>query len=52
MTLYIYATGEAVRNLSAAEVVHYLAMLAEDGTHTGVVPGAAFGLPGVNVYAV
>lgn len=43
MTLYTYSTGEAIREMTDAEAVAYLAMIAEDSSHTGAVPGAAFG---------
>lgn len=52
MTLYIYSTGEAVRDLTEAEAVAYLAAIAGDTTHTGAVDGAAYGLAGVTVYAM
>jgi hypothetical protein len=51
MTLYTYATAEAIRNLTATEVEAYEAFLATDSSHTGAVDGAMFGMPGVTVYA-
>lgn len=51
MTLYTYATAEAVRDLTATEVEAYEAFLATDSSHTGAVDGAMFGMPGVTVYA-
>ena len=52
MTLYIYDTAEAIRELTAAEAVAYEAMIAGDSSHTGAVDGAFAGLPGVTVYAL
>ena len=52
MTLYIYATAEAVRELTAAEAAAYEAMIIGDTTHTGAVDGAFAGLPGTTVYAM
>lgn len=52
MTLYIYSTGEAVRDLTAAECEHYMAAIAGDSSHTGAVDGTPYGLAGVTVYAV
>lgn len=51
LTLHIYATGEAVRDLTGEEIVTYLELIESDSSHTGAVPGDAFGLPGVTVYA-
>lgn len=51
MTLHIYATGEAVRDLTGEEIATYLDLIVSDSSHTGAVPGDAFGLPGVTVYA-
>lgn len=51
MTLYIYSTAEAIRDLTAAEIEAYEAFLATDTTHTGATDGAPYGLPGVTVYA-
>ena len=52
MTLYIYSTGEAVRDLTAAEAQAYMVAIAGDATHTGAVDGGQWGLPGVTVYAM
>lgn len=52
MTLYTYATAEAVRELTAAEAEAYEAMIAGDSSHTGAVDGAFVGLAGVTVYAM
>ena len=52
MTLYIYETAEAVRELTADETAAYLAWLATDTTHTGATDGAFAGLPGVTIYAI
>lgn len=52
MTLYIYATAEAVRELTAAETIAYAAMIAGDSSHTGAVDGTFAGLPGTTVYAI
>ena len=52
MTLHIYATGEAIRDLTGEEVAIYLDLIVTDNSHTGAVPGDAFGLPGVTVYAI
>jgi hypothetical protein len=51
MTLYTYATAEAIRDLTAAEIEAYESFLATDSSHTGAVDGAMFGLPGITVYA-
>lgn len=51
MTLYVYATGEVVRVLTLEEIATYLDLIVSDSSHTGAVPGDAFGLPGVTVYA-
>lgn len=51
MTLHNYTTGEAIRELTGEEFALYLDMIAADSSHTGAVPGDAFGLPGVTVYA-
>lgn len=51
MTLYTYSTGEAIRELTAAEEAAYLAMVEGDTSHTGAVPGEAFGVS-ETVYAI
>ena len=52
ITLYAYATGEAIRELTAAETSAYLAMIQGDSSHTGAVDGQQFGHPGLTVYAI
>ena len=52
MTLFDYATADAIRDLTDAESVWYMAAIASDTSHTGAVDGAAFGFPGVTVYAI
>jgi hypothetical protein len=52
MTLYIYSTGEAVRDLTDAEATHYMVSIAADSSHTGAVDGSPYGLAGVTVYAI
>ena len=52
MTLFDYATADAIRDLTDAESVWYMAAIATDSSHTGAVDGAAFGFPGVTVYAI
>ena len=51
MRLHDYETGEAIREMTPAEVARYREMIADDYTHTGAVDGEAFGEPGRVVYA-
>ena len=51
MTLYIYNTAEAIRDLTDAEIEAYYDWIETDSSHTGAVDGAMFGLAGVTVYA-
>jgi hypothetical protein len=52
MTLYRYSTGAVIRELTADEAVEYLQMIKADWTHTGVVLGDRFGVPGEAVHAI
>jgi hypothetical protein len=51
LTLYSYATGEAIRELTPAETAEYLELIKADTTHTGAAPGGRFGFAGT-VYAI
>jgi len=51
LTLYSYATGEAIRELTPAETAEYLELIKADWTHTGAAPGGRFGFAGT-VYAI
>lgn len=47
MTLYVYSTGEAVRDLTEAEAVVYFQLLMglpSSQQDVGAVPGEAFGV--------
>lgn len=49
--LFNYSNGHTIREITDEEYDTYLAMIQNDTTHTGAVPGDAFGVPGVTVYA-
>jgi len=51
LTLHSYATGEAIRELTAVETAEYLKMIEADWTRTGAAPGGRFGFAGT-VYAI
>lgn len=51
MMLYVYATGEPLRELTAAEVDLFMRSIC-DLAEPHPVPGAKFGYPGVGVYAL